>query len=168
MNKIILCSLIILSSQYGLNAQSYSQIESRFTKGSLSNNDSLAFEKTAKEKLYRLMAFSKLYTNKETSINTKTSLKNKAQGMFRTNTQTGLVQIIDMDSVLIKLSSLIDSDYQSDDSLISWKSNTSNFGQYQIAKGKFELTVLLIKAPKSFGSYEEDIWQVFFCSPTFN
>lgn len=167
MNKILLFGLIVLSSQYNLRAQSYGQIESRFTKSNLSKNDSLAFEKTAKEKLYRLMAYSKLYTNKETSSQTKASLKRKAEGMFRTNTQTGLVEIFDMDSLLLNLSSIIDSYYQSNDSLLSWKSNSPNFGKYQISNGKFELTVLLIKAPKSFGKNEEDIWQVYFCSPIF-
>tara|TARA_R110002096_G_scaffold436104_1_gene668000 strand:+ start:35193 stop:35708 length:516 start_codon:yes stop_codon:yes gene_type:complete len=170
MNRKII--LVMLLFGFGCNtiiAQStYERIETRFTKSQLNKLDSLAFRQTAKEKLNQLIAYSRLYVHEETNNATKEILKKKASAMFRTNSQTGLEEKLDMDSLLLKLASVMDTINMGNNSAIKWIGCDSSFGKFRIANESFELKVLLIRSPKNFGKNEEYIWQVYFCQPKFN
>lgn len=168
MNKTILTGLIIWLLPIPNFAQaSYGAIESRFTKNQLTKNDSMAFQRSAEEKLNQLLAYSKLYSDTNTGSNTKAIVAKKAQAMFRTNTQTGNVEVVQFDSLLIKLSIVIDSSQSDIETSMKWIKKKESFGQFKSTNKKFQLDVILIKAPKSFGRNEEEIWQVYFCRPVF-
>ncbi len=169
MKKLILIGLITWVLPNNTFAQaSYGEIESRFTKNKLTKNDSLAFKKSAEEKVKQLMAYSKLYSAPGTGSKTKDIVAKKAEAMFRTNTQTGNVEVIQIDSLLIKLSSLIDSLDLEQPVPLKWIQVEGSFGRYEMENKSFQFDVILIKAAKNFGRNDEEIWQIYFCKPLFN
>lgn len=170
MNKLVLSSVCFILFTGSILAQAnYETIESRFTKKVLSRNDSSAFERSAYEKINQLIAFSKLYVDSNSTAATKRTLAKKGRAMFRTNTQTGLVEKIDIDSLYVRLASILEStSYGEYENLIEWKKGSENFGSYIIGKQELEIKVLLLKFSKNFGRDEEQIWQIYFSEPRFN
>lgn len=166
-NKLRLAILIIALSYSGLKGQSYGQIEDRFTKSVLSTSDSIAFKQSATLKFDLLIHYSELY-DKTDEKRTKKQIRSKVTKMFSTpNNLDSSFHKLDVEKLLLGLSSITDSLSDSIFMKPIWLVNPEYLGSLGTRNGLFKIHVLLQKSSKKFGNKDDDVWQVFFYDAKF-
>lgn len=165
MKKIGLAAAFWLTLLTTLNAQSYGEIENRFTQEKLKDSDSTAFEHLSIQRANTLLEYSNIYANPSNNIDTRNYVVQRSEEMFRPNTHTGLVYKIGVDSLLVNLD-LLSKSFSLGSIPISFVKGSDTFGEIIIGTDpELRLKVILIRSQKSFGNNSKEVWQVFFTYP---
>ena len=161
-SKIIVLTISLLFGNGLLVAQSYDQMETRFVKKKLTKQDSAAFIESGIQKAQSLFGQTDLYWSNSGNASNQAYIATRIPDLFYVAKGDSL----DLEPLMAAIKKIQ-----------SHKNYTQPKFKLTEAKGylgkitttntdpKLEFFLVLLRAPKRFGSEEEKVWQVFLAEP---
>lgn len=161
---ILLFIVISTSSLAAQTNDSYQIIENRFTKTTLTKEDSLAFREAGYNKAKSLFEYGDIYMSNSGNISNQAYVIQRVPDLFYIAEKDTLFT----DSVMVMINTIIANERPKPIKLkLTDKEGVLGHVATVTKKLNFEADIILIKAPKEFGDSQEKIWQVFLTNPVF-
>ncbi len=155
---------LLLQVAYAQSSESYGEIENRFTKIELSAGDSTAFRESGYLKAKSLFEYGDMYISNSNNVSNQTYVINRVPDLF----YIPKGETLNTDSVMQMVNAIIAEEGSKPIKLkLSKKDGVLGHVDTDTKNLNFGADIILIKAPKAFGTSEEKIWQVFLASPVF-
>lgn len=163
MGKNVLGMVIaLLAFGIGLNAQSYDNMENRFVKKRLTAQDSAAFRTQGVQKAQSLFYQTDLWSRNAGNLSNQTYIADRMPELFFVAEGDSL----DLQPLRDAISKIQQGKmYREPEFKISKAKGYLGKVETTNTKPKLEFFLVLLKAPKHFGTEEELVWQVFLAEP---
>ncbi len=162
MKTIKLVMLLLVMSNLLAAQSSYDSMEKRFVKRGLTPEDSAAFKTQGLQKAQSLFDQTNLWTQNSGNTSNQTYIANRIPELFYVPEGDSL----DLEPLMAAISKIQNSKIRVEPEFKLSKAK-GYLGKVETTntKPKLEFFLVLMQAPKRFGSKEELVWQVFLAEP---
>lgn len=159
---IVVFALCLYS--FGLEAQSYGEMQTRFEKKKLEPADSAAFIQTGVQKAKSLFEYNDVYLQNSANRSNQMYVEQKAPELFYV--EKG--DTTNLDAVMMQTRAIVQKqngkpveiEYSKKDGVLGHVTTIDT-------DPVFQADLVLVQIKKSFGSTSKKVWQVFLANPTF-
>ena len=149
---------------FGLSAQSYGQMQSRFEKKKLDPSDSAAFIQTGVQKAKSLFEYNDVYLQNSANRSNQMYVEQKAPELFYV--EKG--DTTNLDAVMMQTRAIVQKQ-NGKPVEIQFTEKEGVLGQVTSVDTDpiFSADLILLQVKKSFGKTSKKVWQVYLANPTF-
>ena len=161
--KTLLVFAICLSG-FGLSAQSYGSMQSRFEKKKLEPADTAAFIQSGIQKAKSLFEYNDVYLQNSTNRSNQMYVEQKAPELFYVEEGDST----DLEAVMTQTRTIVKKQKGKPVELV-YSEKDGVLGQVTSVDTDpiFQADLVLIQVKKAFGKTSKKVWQVFLANPTF-
>ncbi len=162
MKEIKLVLLLLVMSNFIAAQSSYDTMENRFVKKRLTAQDSAAFKTQGLQKAQSLFYQTTLWSQNAGNTSNQTYIADRIPDLFYVAEGDSL----DLEPLMAAISKIQNGKVQVEPEFKLSKAK-GYLGKVETTntKPKLEFFLVLMQAPKRFGSEEEKVWQVFLAEP---
>lgn len=149
---------------FGLSAQSYGQMQSRFEKKKLDPSDSAAFVQSGIQKAQSLFEYNDVYLQNSTNRSNQMYVEQKAPELFYIEKGDST----NLDAVMAQTRAIVQKQ-NGKPVEIQFTEKEGVLGQVTSVDTDpiFSADLILLQVKKSFGKTSKKVWQVYLANPTF-
>ena len=161
---ILLIASLCTQMAFSQSSGSYSDMENRFTKSTLTKADSLAFKEAGVLKAKSLFEYGEVYRSNSSNSSNQAYVIQRVPSLFFIP-ESDTLNTLD---VMNHINTIIKNEKPKPVEIIfTEKEGVLGHVSTDLKKLNFAADIILLKVPKNFGDSEEEIWQVFLSSPVF-